>query len=398
MLRRLFTTSRAWTNKEHYLKANAWHHDPDHVVSTEKRLPKKKVALMLGYNGSGYQGMQANPGIRSIEEEVFNALVKTDAISPSNASDPKKVQLMRAARTDKGVHAACNLVSLKMICQDEHLVENLNRVLPNHIRIWGYVETQRTFHAKTKCDSRVYEYLLPSYTLNAFERKEWTLEPSSDKDYMTRTEHGAVTKYIAPTDPHVLKAYRVDTPSFDKFKQAMELFQGTHNFHNYTIAKPFADPSCKRFMMNISVDEPMMIEGMEWISVKLHGQSFMLHQIRKMITMAMYSVRTNTPLSFLETTFDATKINIPKAPALGLLLDRPVFGLYNERIKDIPNRSRIDFSLYADAITQFKKQYIYKQIFAQEMAEQTFDRFLASIDSHLDTSYGYFSSFKGDTH
>ncbi|KAI7874618.1 pseudouridine synthase [Mucor mucedo] len=258
-----------------------------------------------------------------------------------------------------------------MICQDEHLVENLNRVLPNHIRIWGYVETQRTFHAKTKCDSRVYEYLLPSYTLNAFERKEWTLEPSSDKDYMTRTEHGAVTKYIAPTDPQVLKAYRVDTPSFDKFKQAMELFQGTHNFHNYTIAKPFADPSCKRFMMDISVNEPMMIEGMEWISVKLHGQSFMLHQIRKMITMAMYSVRTNTPLSFLETTFDATKINIPKAPALGLLLDRPVFGLYNERIKDIPNRSCIDFSLYADAITQFKKQYIYKQIFAQEMAEQT---------------------------
>lgn len=58
MLRRLFSTSRCFNNKEHYLKVNAWHIDPNHV-STEKRLPKKKVALLLGYNGSGYQGMQA---------------------------------------------------------------------------------------------------------------------------------------------------------------------------------------------------------------------------------------------------------------------------------------------------------------------------------------------------
>lgn len=79
----------------------------------------------------------SNPGIKSIEEQLFKALVKTDAISKFNATDPKKVQLMRAARTDKGVHASCNLVSLKMICQDENLVEKLNAALPNHIRIWG---------------------------------------------------------------------------------------------------------------------------------------------------------------------------------------------------------------------------------------------------------------------
>lgn len=44
---------------------------------------------------------------------------------------------MRAARTDKGVHASCNLVSLKMICQDPNLIEKLNEALPSDIRIWG---------------------------------------------------------------------------------------------------------------------------------------------------------------------------------------------------------------------------------------------------------------------
>lgn len=36
-------------------------------------------------------------------------------------------------------------------------------------------------------------------------------------------------------------------------------------------------------MWFLQVNDPIIIEGMEWISVKLHGQSFMLHQIRKMI-------------------------------------------------------------------------------------------------------------------
>lgn len=75
----------------------------------------------------------------TIESVLFDALCKTGAVSTSNAVDPKKVQLMRAARTDKGVHASCNLVSLKMICQDEQIVEKLNAVLPPQIRVWGNV-------------------------------------------------------------------------------------------------------------------------------------------------------------------------------------------------------------------------------------------------------------------
>jgi tRNA pseudouridine38-40 synthase len=48
----------------------------------------------------------------------------------------------------------------------------------------------------------------------------------------------------------------------------------------------------------------------------------------------------------LPKTFDSAKINIPKAPALGLLLDRPIFELYNNRMQSIERRKIIDFDQY----------------------------------------------------
>ncbi|ELU35624.1 hypothetical protein AG1IA_10346 [Rhizoctonia solani AG-1 IA] len=63
-----------------------------------------------------------------------------------------------------------------------------------------------------------------------------------------------------------------------------------------------------------------------------HGQSFMLHQ-RKMTTLLIFASRTGSPaVTLIPQTFNGTKLVIPKAPALGLLLkmssqqgaDRPI--------------------------------------------------------------------------
>jgi len=63
--------------------------------------------------------------------------VKAGAVSQENADDTKKVGLMRSARTDKGVHAAGQVVSLKMIIEDPNCITNINEQLPSHIRVWG---------------------------------------------------------------------------------------------------------------------------------------------------------------------------------------------------------------------------------------------------------------------
>jgi tRNA pseudouridine38-40 synthase len=55
---------------------------------------------------------------------------------------PAKVNLGRAARTDAGVHAAGNVVSIKMIVSVpgvDDIVYRINEELPPEIRVWGYV-------------------------------------------------------------------------------------------------------------------------------------------------------------------------------------------------------------------------------------------------------------------
>jgi hypothetical protein len=69
---------------------------PAAVVATETLTPtlkrrKKKVALLFGYVGAGYQGLQMNPGAHTIEEDLERALHEEGAISDANHGDLKKV-------------------------------------------------------------------------------------------------------------------------------------------------------------------------------------------------------------------------------------------------------------------------------------------------------------------
>ncbi|CAD6974521.1 unnamed protein product, partial [Tilletia controversa] len=55
-----------------------------------KRLPKRKVAVFFGYCGIGYNGLQINPGVKTIEGDIFDAFCKVGAVSKDNAVNPAK--------------------------------------------------------------------------------------------------------------------------------------------------------------------------------------------------------------------------------------------------------------------------------------------------------------------
>jgi hypothetical protein len=48
---------------------------------------KRKVALFLAYVGHGYNGMQRNPGVKTIEEDLFKAIHAAGGISDANSDE-----------------------------------------------------------------------------------------------------------------------------------------------------------------------------------------------------------------------------------------------------------------------------------------------------------------------
>ena len=71
---------------------------------------KRKIALLLMYKGTGYSGLQVNKGFKTIEGEVHDAIMRAGGISRENENEFQKLSWGRSARTDKGVHAAGNVV------------------------------------------------------------------------------------------------------------------------------------------------------------------------------------------------------------------------------------------------------------------------------------------------
>ncbi|KAI1317795.1 tRNA pseudouridine synthase 1 [Mortierella claussenii] len=390
----------------------------------EARIPKRKVALLMGYCGTGYQGMQVNPNAKTIEGDLFKAMVQAGAVSKDNADDIKKVQIfeavchtrgaltytkidvantsgdvfplqismMRSARTDKGVHAAGNVVSLKMIVDIEGVIEKINSYLPEQIRLFGYVRTLNSFSAKTLCDSRVYEYLLPTYVFlprPPLPEKPSDAESSAPRETVVREDvpEGSMAwdenvHISTPEEMAEKRSYRIDPATLDKVRQGFSHYVGTKNFHNFTIGKNFKEKSSQRFIMKFDVSDPKIIQGTEWLSLKVHGQSFMLHQIRKMVGLIVMIVRTDTPLKLIPETFKANKINIPKAPSLGLLLERPMFDTYNRKVEG--KNPPLVFSPYDEEMQAFKEKHIYEGIIKEELEHNRFDEYLQIMDGHAD--------------
>ncbi|CAF5119440.1 unnamed protein product [Rotaria sp. Silwood1] len=136
------------------------------TTQVRHRPPKKrKVCVSFGYCGAGYFGLQRNAKDkvhRTIEDELVEAFVKVGAIPQAHADDMSKMGFQRAARTDKGVSAVANLVSLKL-SPLENLTELVNEQLPKQIRMFGVKRVAASFNSKNSCDARTYIYILPTY-------------------------------------------------------------------------------------------------------------------------------------------------------------------------------------------------------------------------------------------
>lgn len=96
-----------------------------------QRIKRKNHVIMLGYLGKDYYGMQRNPGMKTIEEDLITALLKADLITTEHFENIRAINFQRAARTDKGVSAIRQIVSLKLRKIDQYF--SLNSFIFNKI-------------------------------------------------------------------------------------------------------------------------------------------------------------------------------------------------------------------------------------------------------------------------
>ena len=110
-----------------------------------------RLKLTIEYDGAGCRGWAAQPGLRTVEGEMRKALAELY---------PGFEQLAVAGRTDAGVHALANVVSLEAGFGPavERAVEALNGALPSDIAVVAAEHMADGFHARFDARARSYRY------------------------------------------------------------------------------------------------------------------------------------------------------------------------------------------------------------------------------------------------
>ncbi len=126
-------------------------------------------------------------------------------------------------------------------------------------------------------------------------------------------------------------SFRLTSETLQKVNRLFSLYKGTHNFHNFTSQKGPRDPSAKRYITHMSCGEPFMRQEAEFAVITVRGQSFMMHQIRKMVGLVIAVVKGYVDEGVIERSWGEDKVDVPKAPGLGLVLERVHFDRYNKR-------------------------------------------------------------------
>ncbi|XP_060238619.1 pseudouridylate synthase 1 homolog isoform X4 [Meriones unguiculatus] len=301
-----------WEETEHPSKRVKGDEDEERP----RKLPKRKIVLLVAYSGKGYYGMQ-------------------------------------------GVSAAGQVVSLKVRLIDD-ILEKINSHLPSHIRILGLKRVTGGFNSKNKCDARTYCYMLPTF---AFAHKDRDVQDES---------------------------YRLNAETLQQVNRLLACYKGTHNFHNFTSQKGPREPSARRYILEMYCEEPFVREGLEFAVIKVKGQSFMLHQIRKMVGLVVAIVKGYAPESVLERSWGEEKVHVPMAPGLGLILERVHFEKYNQRFGSDGLHEPLDWTQEEGKVAAFKEQCIYPTIVSTERDERSMAQWLSTLPLHnfSDTELG----------
>jgi tRNA pseudouridine38-40 synthase len=182
-----------------------------------------RFKLTLEYDGTGFRGWSAQPGLRTVEGVVREAL---EGVFPTWS------ELAVAGRTDTGVHALAQVASVKAEGgpPQERAAEALNAELPDDVSATAVEAVAPNFDARRSAKARSYRYrIYRRRTPSPFEaRRSWWYPRRLDEERLAESadlllgEHDFRAFTPAETQ-HRVFTRRVESAVWHRRGDALEL-------------------------------------------------------------------------------------------------------------------------------------------------------------------------------
>lgn len=201
------------------------------------------LILQLQYCGTSYQGWQRQQNTsETIEEHLLVAFSKVAPLLPLPPS------LHCAGRTDKGVHAIGQIISLALPLSEKRKAykwkEGLNTFLPSDIRVQQAFVYNKVFHARFEATSRHYYYLL----------------------------HKSPSLFLEG-----LSTYLKDSVCLKALNDCAKLLVGEHDFQS------FQGGSCQAQSSVKTMYEAHWFEKGDFLVFSIKGSGFLHHMVRYLV-------------------------------------------------------------------------------------------------------------------
>eukprot|EP01059_Diplonema_ambulator_P022489 TRINITY_DN37794_c0_g1_i1.p1 TRINITY_DN37794_c0_g1~~TRINITY_DN37794_c0_g1_i1.p1 ORF type:complete len:229 (+),score=69.79 TRINITY_DN37794_c0_g1_i1:75-689(+) len=166
-----------------------------------------------------------------------------------------------------------------------------------------------------------------------------------------------------------------------RVEDIMKEYVGTNWFHNYTKEKAPGDPSTQRYITEFKIESIDVIDGLEMATISVKGAAFMIHQIRRMVAMAIVTYNARLGPSYIVRSMEKDeKVGIPTAPPTGLLLKQLVFGFYQKKVEALRRSKQPGWKELEDLTfekSQGKMDAMHMRIKAEIMSQEAAGRVMA---------------------
>jgi tRNA pseudouridine38-40 synthase len=197
------------------------------------------LKLTLEYDGTEFRGWAAQPGLRTVEGELRWAL---------RTVFPESDGLAVAGRTDRGVHALGQVVSVEVSSGPPlgRAADAVNAVLPDDLAVVAVEEAAPGFHARHSAHTRSYRYRI-------YRRRERS--PFEEK---------RAWWYPRPLDE-------------DRLADAADLLIGEHDFRAFTPSET------QHKVFTRTVTEAAWYRRGDALEFDITADSFLRHMVRTLV-------------------------------------------------------------------------------------------------------------------